>query len=778
MAKINIIYYLSTLEEEGKDGLDSLLRCARDGAEVYIVSGKGVKAMITPSSQSHGGVHCLQTPPANHASEAFNIAFDRIQRKERPVLFITDTIEIDREIIQELQDILDLNEKHGIVFPRIGQQAGLEHLPRYSVVSSFDPSCFLVCGQVIVNFGGFDTRDVFEVNRCPDLTMRINKYGYSTLVANHALARRRNPKEKDPAQIDWITDSVLFSRYPYYQKIEDIYSKLDSNPIDHFSSVLNSPVHQKKKILFSLYNALPFYSGSVVHSLKELEGFYTQFAEKYEIHVLINRHADAFFGVSANYPMVVYPDTISQQYHLAFSPTQFFHLEHLMLLHRHALRILFTMQDIIGIRCAYNMAPNPEIKFIFNLAMKCADGICTFSDYAAKDIRSYFNAEHFQPLPEFRTIYLGADRIPDDRKTAATLPFEKYILIFGNHFAHKSILETMDVIKDKGTEKNFIIVGLPEGFFQQSNIRTFPSGDLEETFVRALYANTDALLFSSQYEGFGLPIVEALQFGKPVILFNTELNRELFAGLLKDCEENAIFFDYFHELPEILNRLDRLIEKRNLKQLPDTFRNWHEVAQDIESFMEALLSEPISYRNLSERFFCLQAIDHFRSETAPHHATERSFQTQVFVDTGRGFTEADSLTHWVTADISHLEFDLRRFKNVRQIRFDPMNVYGVISVKSIRIITSDDRLVNLRIRSHNARAEKCGVYLFDTDDSNMEFEIPETGNLKKLIINIHYIVIGQGVYAYMYRNQLGSIMVSEAVHTLRRWKHRLKSKFR
>jgi glycosyl transferase family 1 len=332
------------------------------------------------------------------------------------------------------------------------------------------------------------------------------------------------------------------------------------------------------------------------------------------------------------------------------------------------------------------------------------------------------------------------------------------------------------VIIEKGLDKNFIIVGLQEDSFKQPNICSFPSGELEEQFIHSLYANAKALLFPSQYEGFGLPIIEALQFGKPVILFNTELNRELFACLLKDCAENAIFFDYFYELPEILNNIDGFIEKRSLKRLPDSFRSWNDVARDIENVMDELLKEPVNYRKLEERFSCLQAIDHFHSASGSNHETDRSYPAQVFIDTGKGYTETDSLTHWVTADVSHLEFDLRKFQDIRQIRFDPMNVYGVISLKSARLITSDDRFIDLHIRSHNARTKRDRVYLFDTDDSNIEFESPEQGSFKKLIITIHYIVVGQGVYAYLYRHQLGSIAMTETTHALRRWKYRLKNK--
>ena len=45
-------------------------------------------------------------------------------------------------------------------------------------------------------------------------------------------------------------------------------------------------------------------------------------------------------------------------------------------------------------------------------------------------------------------------------------------------------------------------------------------GSADDNELSTLYAGCNFLLFPSLYEGFGLPIIEALSFGKPVITSN------------------------------------------------------------------------------------------------------------------------------------------------------------------------------------------------------------------------------------------------------------------
>jgi glycosyltransferase involved in cell wall biosynthesis len=61
-------------------------------------------------------------------------------------------------------------------------------------------------------------------------------------------------------------------------------------------------------------------------------------------------------------------------------------------------------------------------------------------------------------------------------------------------------------------------------------------GYIDDADKGALYAGAIALVFPSLYEGFGFPVIEAMQYGTPVIASNTSSLPELVgvAGLLVD----------------------------------------------------------------------------------------------------------------------------------------------------------------------------------------------------------------------------------------------------
>lgn len=57
----------------------------------------------------------------------------------------------------------------------------------------------------------------------------------------------------------------------------------------------------------------------------------------------------------------------------------------------------------------------------------------------------------------------------------------------------------------------------------------------DDAELRALYASADALLFASQAEGFGLPLVEAAAFGLPIVCSDIPVFREI-------CGDGAAYF--------------------------------------------------------------------------------------------------------------------------------------------------------------------------------------------------------------------------------------------
>ena len=88
--------------------------------------------------------------------------------------------------------------------------------------------------------------------------------------------------------------------------------------------------------------------------------------------------------------------------------------------------------------------------------------------------------------------------------------------------------------------------------------RTVLTGALDDEALRAMYQRSSAFLFPSRYEGFGLPLLEAMQCGAAVVAGNNSSQVEVVgdAGLLADAESP----------PEIAAQLGRLLSDDELSR--------------------------------------------------------------------------------------------------------------------------------------------------------------------------------------------------------------------
>jgi len=184
--------------------------------------------------------------------------------------------------------------------------------------------------------------------------------------------------------------------------------------------------------------------------------------------------------------------------------------------------------------------------------------VLTDSEASRRDI-----LEHLR-LPEdrVRTVYLAADESycpqPSDAVEAArqrlNLP-PCYVLYFGGFDVRKNLSAVMDafaIAARSASDVSLVIAGrLPEcdtpfapdprRLAEQAGVseQTVFVGWVDETDKPALYSGAEAVLFPSRYEGFGLPPLEAMACGTPVIVSRAASLPEIVGdgGLLYDPDD-------------------------------------------------------------------------------------------------------------------------------------------------------------------------------------------------------------------------------------------------
>lgn len=198
------------------------------------------------------------------------------------------------------------------------------------------------------------------------------------------------------------------------------------------------------------------------------------------------------------------------------------------------------------------------------LSAKSADLILTISESSKRDLVEMFAI----PPEKVKVIYLGVDPVfyPRPRRSEYAaqirakykLP-ERYILYVGNLEPRKNIRSLIHAfgVLQSSEEIDLVIVGrkawLYSDIFETANKSGFTdrihfTGYVDSADLPWIYSLADVFVFPSLFEGFGLPNLEAMACGVPVISSNTS------------------------SVPEVVGDAGILIEPRNIEQIADAIQ--------------------------------------------------------------------------------------------------------------------------------------------------------------------------------------------------------------
>jgi len=224
-------------------------------------------------------------------------------------------------------------------------------------------------------------------------------------------------------------------------------------------------------------------------------------------------------------------------------------------------------------------------------AIKNADGIICVSKNTKKDLLKFYPQTDESRI---KVIYNGVGdefKILENKneylkKYFSQLTNKKYILYIGDRSEYKNFHIAVEVVKNL-KDFHLVIVGGKE--LQQYEIdkiknRYFHLKGISGDELNILYNNAYCLLYPSSYEGFGIPIVEAMKAGCPVVSTHFSSIPEVVgdAGLLVD---EIKVENFLKEIKKIENKdfRNRLIRK-GLKQSQKF--SWDKCFEETYSFYE------------------------------------------------------------------------------------------------------------------------------------------------------------------------------------------------
>ena len=196
------------------------------------------------------------------------------------------------------------------------------------------------------------------------------------------------------------------------------------------------------------------------------------------------------------------------------------------------IKTVVTIHDLIFMRHPeyYHWIDVQIYKHKFHQTLKEADRIVAISECTRRDIAELggipeerIDLIYQSCAPRFSAESSAADN--ERVKTRYELP-ERYVLSVGSIEERKNMLLAVKALHWLPSEVCLILVGRPTRYTREITslsarehlshrvafLHNVPDEDLP-----ALYAQAEAFVYPSRYEGFGIPIIEAIRMGLPVV---------------------------------------------------------------------------------------------------------------------------------------------------------------------------------------------------------------------------------------------------------------------
>lgn len=204
--------------------------------------------------------------------------------------------------------------------------------------------------------------------------------------------------------------------------------------------------------------------------------------------------------------------------------------------------------------CLYVLA----YRILTPLSIKTSKHILTVSEFSKGEIMKFYDV----PDDNISVIYNSSSEFPDKLEVVRDV-CENYVLAVSSIDPRKNfdrLLKAFGRVQDKSLY--LYIVGGYNNVFASSKFTSSPQvrwlGRVEDEELRWYYQNATCFVYPSLYEGFGIPPLESMSYGTPVIASEIPPLREV-------CGDAAYYVDPQDDI-NIASAIDHVCSKEELRE--------------------------------------------------------------------------------------------------------------------------------------------------------------------------------------------------------------------
>jgi glycosyltransferase involved in cell wall biosynthesis len=226
-----------------------------------------------------------------------------------------------------------------------------------------------------------------------------------------------------------------------------------------------------------------------------------------------------------------------------------------------------------------------------------SDAIIAVSEFVKVDIAKFAKANS----REIDVTYEAADKITDKAEPLPELEDKDFIMYVGRPQPHKNLdrlIEAFALLNKTHPRLKLVLAGKKDALYHQLEKKVsgqeIPdvmfTGFVSEGQLRWLYENTAAYVFPSLSEGFGLPGLEAMVHGAPVVSSNATCLPEVYGNAAHYFDPTDTS-DMAEKISEVLSskRLRKSLVEKGKKQ--SAKYSWRRMAEQTLALYQDILNK-------------------------------------------------------------------------------------------------------------------------------------------------------------------------------------------